>query len=146
MGVFAASQSSSFAKNPWQILPEVTGKLCQDFLAGIARTPVKEDDPMPLLKPPAPDVTKRKYYVRIDEPLALKMEKYAEFLGARTVDHVISQALEFVFRKDSEFNAWIAEHPEIPHPRATKSNGSKPNGTMAEKKSPEMAATARSTI
>lgn len=138
MGVFATPQSSSFAKNPWQILPEVSGRNCQN--------PDKEDDPMPLLKPPVPEVAKRKYYVRIDEPLALKMEKYAAFLGARTVDHVISQALEFVFRKDSEFNAWLAEHPGSPPSRTAKSNGSKPNGTMAREKSPEMTATARDTI
>jgi len=53
---------------------------------------------MPLLKPPHPTVPKRKYYVRLDEPLAATMERYAEFIGAHTADHVISQALEFVFK------------------------------------------------
>ena len=54
---------------------------------------------MPLLKPPAPTVAKRKYYIRIDEPLALTMERYAEFIGTHSADHVITQALEFVFKK-----------------------------------------------
>jgi hypothetical protein len=67
---------------------------------------------MPLLKPPAPEIPKRKYYMRVEEPLATKLEKYAEFLGARTIDHVIGQALDFVFRKDTEFAAWLADHDE----------------------------------
>jgi hypothetical protein len=66
---------------------------------------------MPLLKPPEPTVAKRKYYVRLDEPLAETMERYAEFIGAHTADHVISQALEFVFKKDSDFRDWLEKNP-----------------------------------
>jgi hypothetical protein len=66
---------------------------------------------MPLLKPPEPTVAKRKYYIRLDEPLAATMERYAEFIGARTADHVISQALEFVFKKDSDFRDWLEKNP-----------------------------------
>ena len=66
---------------------------------------------MPLLKPPEPTVAKRKYYVRLDEPLAATMERYAEFIGAHTADHVISQALEFVFKKDSDFREWLEKNP-----------------------------------
>jgi len=66
---------------------------------------------MPLLKPPEPTVPKRKYYVRLDEPLAATMERYAEFIGAHTADHVISQALEFVFKKDSDFREWLDKNP-----------------------------------
>ena len=66
---------------------------------------------MPLLKPPEPTVAKRKYYVRLDEPLAATMERYAEFIGAHTADHVISQALEFVFKKDSDFREWLDKNP-----------------------------------
>jgi len=66
---------------------------------------------MPLLKPPEPTVAKRKYYVRLDEPLATTMERYAEFIGAHSADHVISQALEFVFKKDSDFREWLDKNP-----------------------------------
>jgi hypothetical protein len=62
---------------------------------------------MPLLKPPAATVAKCKYYIRIEEPLALTMERYAEFIGTHSADHVITQALEFVFKKDSEFSQWL---------------------------------------
>ncbi len=67
---------------------------------------------MALLKPPEPQIPRRKYYVRIEEPLALTMERYAEFLGATTADHVIAQALEFVFRKDGDFKEWLTAHPQ----------------------------------
>jgi hypothetical protein len=66
---------------------------------------------MPLLKPPEPTVAKRKYYVRLDEPLAVTMERYAEFIGARSADHVISQALQFVFKKDTDFRDWLEKNP-----------------------------------
>jgi hypothetical protein len=102
---------------------------------------------MSLLKPPAPEVTKRKYYIRIDEPLAQKMEKYAEFIDARTVDYVIAEALDFVFRKDGKFNAWLAQHPGVPPARPARANGSKPNGsTMAGEIDRKISATARATI
>jgi len=44
---------------------------------------------MPLLKPPEPVITQRRYYVRIEEPLAQTMQRYAEFLGTPSIDHVI---------------------------------------------------------
>ena len=44
---------------------------------------------MQLLKAPAPTVAKRRYYIRIEEPLALTMERYAESVvdvGKRSKD------------------------------------------------------------
>ena len=74
---------------------------------------------MALLKPPDPEIPRRKYYVRIEEPLAATMERYAEFLGATTTDHVIGQALQFVFRKDTDFKEWLDQHPQAA-PKRTK--------------------------
>jgi len=103
---------------------------------------------VPLLKKPLPVIPKRLYHVRIEEPLALRMERYAEFLEAKTVDHVISQALDFVFNKDSDFKVWLAEHPESSAllngkriRRDTKLNG---NAVVDERSSSVV--TARSTI
>ena len=59
--------------------------------------------------PPKPEIPKRKYYVKIDEPLAITMEKYAEFIQTDSIDHVIAQALDFVFRKDTDFKAWLTD-------------------------------------
>jgi len=86
---------------------------------------------MPLLRKPSPVIPKRQYHVRILEPLAVKMERYAEFLGAPNIDHVIAEALDFVFRKDSDFNSWLADHPQTDALASTKSprRTTKPNGT-----------------
>ena len=66
---------------------------------------------MPLLKPPEPQLATRRLYLRIDEALASTAERYAEFLGSDKLDHVVSQALEFIFKRDAQFKRWLAEHP-----------------------------------
>ncbi len=79
---------------------------------------------MPLLRPPDPQIPTRKFYVRIEEPLAATLDRYAEFLGATGIDHVVNQALEFVFRKDSDFKDWLAQNPQ-PAPRRSLSQSKK---------------------
>ncbi len=54
----------------------------------------------------------RKFYVRIEEPLARTMERYSEFLGTDNLDHVVSQALQFIFKRDSQFKSWLEQNPE----------------------------------
>ncbi len=54
----------------------------QLFRACLASTGVDwKGTSMPLLKPPEPQTAMRKFFIRIEEPLALNMERYAEFLG-----------------------------------------------------------------
>jgi len=73
---------------------------------------------MPLLKPPEPQIAMRKFYVRIEEPLALTMERYAEFLGTDNLDHVVSQALQFIFKR-----SWLTQNPETtPKPVRSKAS------------------------
>ena len=67
---------------------------------------------MPLLKLPEPVIAQRRYFARIEEPLALTMERYAEFLGTDNLDHVVSQALQFMFKRDSQFRSWLGQNPE----------------------------------
>ena len=74
---------------------------------------------MPLLKPPEPVITQRRYYVRIEEPLAQTMQRYAEFLGTPSIDHVIAQALQFVFKRDTQFKS-LQQNPE-PTPKPAQS-------------------------
>ena len=74
---------------------------------------------MPLLKPPEPQIAVRRFYVRIEEPLTLTMERYAEFLGTASIDHVVTQALQFIFKRDRQFKSWLAQHPE-PTPKPVK--------------------------
>ena len=65
----------------------------------------------------------RKFYVRIEEPLALTMERYAEFLGTDNLDHVVSQALQFIFKRDSQFKSWLEQNP-VPTQRPPRSRAS----------------------
>jgi hypothetical protein len=74
---------------------------------------------MPLLKPPEPQIAVRRFYVRIEEPLTLTMERYAEFLGTASIDHVVTQALQFIFKRDSQFKSWRAQNPQ-PTPKPVK--------------------------
>jgi len=99
---------------------------------------------MPLLDPPKPEIPKRKYYVKIDEPLATTMEKYAEFIQTDSMDHVIAQALDFVFRKDTDFKAWLTEGSGTVPSSPAKTKRAKP---AAREKQPESErATAGATI
>jgi len=99
---------------------------------------------MPLLNPPTPEIPKRKYYVKIDEPLAITMEKYAEFIETDSIDHVIAQALDFVFRKDIDFKAWLADGSGTAPSSPAKTKRAK---AAARGKQPESeAATAGATI
>lgn len=68
---------------------------------------------MPLLKPPQPQLVTRRLYLRIDESLAQTAERYAEFIGTDKLDHVVSQALAFIFNRDRQFKQWLAEHPML---------------------------------
>jgi hypothetical protein len=65
--------------------------------------------PMPLLKPPEPQIPMRKFYVRIEEPLARTME-HAESLGTDNLDHVVGQVLQFIFKSESQFNRTRRTH------------------------------------
>ena len=99
---------------------------------------------MPLLDPPKPEVPKRRYYVKIDQPLAVTMEKYAEFLQTDSIDHVITQALDFVFRRDTDFKTWLADGSGTAPSAPPKTKRAKP---AAQGKEPESEhATAEATI
>lgn len=77
---------------------------------------------MSLLKPPEPQIAMRKFYIRLEEPLAITAERYAEFLGTDNLDHVMSQALQFIFKRDSQFRTWLAQNPN-PTSRAKGTRG-----------------------
>ena len=78
---------------------------------------------MPLLRPPEPVITQRRYYLRIEQSLAQTMERYAEFLGNASIDHVVTQALQVIFKRDSQFKSWLEQNPE-PAPKPVRSKAS----------------------
>jgi len=75
---------------------------------------------MPRLKPPAPAIAERRYFARIEEPRALTMEHDTESLGTDNLDHVVGQALQLIFKRDTQFESWLERHPE-PTPKLTRS-------------------------
>src|SRR5713101_6903320 len=62
---------------------------------------------------------------KLDRSTVELVKFYSEFIGSPQ-EHVVNQALLYVFRKDREFNAWLKANnkPTI----SQKGNPSKPNG------------------
>ena len=65
---------------------------------------------MPLIQSPDPKPRRTKLTLRLDEPLARTVHRYAEFIRA-TNEYVIAQALNYFFERDQEFKQWLAAHP-----------------------------------
>ena len=58
---------------------------------------------------------------RIAGMIEAQRARYAEFLGTDNLDHVVSQALQFIFKRDSQFRSWLEQHPApTPKPARTK--------------------------
>jgi hypothetical protein len=70
------------------------------------------EQPMPRLKPTEPVIAERRYFARIEEPLALTMEHDTEALGTDNLDSVVSRALQFMFKRDSQFKSWLGQKPD----------------------------------
>ena len=64
---------------------------------------------MALLKAPSKQPKTATLQVRLGEEVRINLDKYAEFLDANT-SYVVSEALKFLFRKDTEFNRWLGQH------------------------------------
>jgi hypothetical protein len=54
-----------------------------------------------------PKITKERVEAKLDAKLVRELELYCQFLDSDR-DYVISQALLIAFKKDAEFNAWLA--------------------------------------
>ena len=76
-----------------------------------------------------PQVPKTKFNVRSEEPLAVTLDRYAEFLGTTCIDHIVNQALEFGLQKDGNFKEWIAQNPP-PRPPLTLGQKKRPRSGL----------------
>ncbi len=63
---------------------------------------------MALLKKPPALVERKAITIRMPEPVVAGLHHYAQFLGS-TLDHVVVQALQFVFNKDLQFKKWLEQ-------------------------------------
>ena len=66
-----------------------------------------QGEPIPRLRPPA--IAECRYYVRIEEPRALTMEHDTESLGTDNLDHVVGQALQLIFKRDTQLESWLEQ-------------------------------------
>ncbi len=74
---------------------------------------------MAILKAPPRQLKNATLQVRMEENLKLTLARYAEFIGSST-SYVVSEALKLLFKKDREFNEWLAQHnQESTHEEAT---------------------------
>ncbi len=113
--VFAfAGELQAIPRPPFVPIPVRADRRCSH-----AQPRYNQGEPVPLLTPPEAAITQRRYYLRIEESLAQTMERYAEFLGTASIDHVVTQALQFIFKRDSQFKSWLAQNPE-PTPKPVK--------------------------
>jgi len=54
-----------------------------------------------------PKITKERVEAKLDANLVRELELYCQYLDSDR-DYVISQALLIAFKKDAEFNTWLA--------------------------------------
>jgi predicted transcriptional regulator len=63
--------------------------------------------------PKQPKLIRERIEVKLDAPVVKKLEQYCTYLDSDR-DYVVAQALDFVFRKDREFTAWLAKQAPKP--------------------------------
>lgn len=71
---------------------------------------------MALIPKVEPKQEKKAVSARLDEEAHTMLQRYAAFLGGATHEYIIGESLKRLFRRDKEFNEWLAknEHPTPP--------------------------------
>lgn len=64
---------------------------------------------MPILKAPPAEPKNETLQLRVSQDLKFRLMRYAEFIHANT-SYVVTAALERLFRKDSEFQEFLASY------------------------------------
>jgi predicted transcriptional regulator len=64
---------------------------------------------MAILKAPPTQPTNETLQLRVSQDLKFRLTRYAEFIHA-TASYVVSEALERLFRKDAEFQKYLATY------------------------------------
>ncbi len=75
---------------------------------------------MALIPKVEPKQEKKVVSARLDEEAHMMLQRYATFLGGATHEYIIGESLKRLFRRDKEFNHWLAKNePDSPaHPDA----------------------------
>lgn len=70
---------------------------------------------MALIPKVEPKQEKKVVSARLDEEAHTMLQRYAAFLGGATHEYIIGESLKRLFRRDREFNQWLAKiDPAMP--------------------------------
>lgn len=64
---------------------------------------------MALIPKVEPKQEKKVVSARLDEETHAMLQRYAAFLGGATHEYIIGESLKRLFRRDKEFNDWLAK-------------------------------------
>jgi hypothetical protein len=65
---------------------------------------------MALIPKVEPKQEKKVVSARLDEEAQMMLQQYATFLGGATHEYIIGESLKRLFRRDKEFNQWLAKN------------------------------------
>lgn len=65
---------------------------------------------MALIPKVEPKQEKKVVSARLDEEAHAMLQRYAAFLGGATHEYIIGESLKRLFRRDKEFNEWLAKN------------------------------------
>ena len=65
---------------------------------------------MALIPKVEPKQEKKVVSARLDEEAHTLLQRYATFLGGATHEYIIGESLKRLFRRDKEFQSWLAEN------------------------------------
>ncbi len=65
---------------------------------------------MALIPKVEPKQEKKVVSARLDEEAHTMLQRYAAFLGGATHEYIIGESLKRLFRRDKEFNVWLAKN------------------------------------
>jgi hypothetical protein len=69
---------------------------------------------MALIPRVEPKQEKKVVSARLDEEAHTMLQRYAAFLGGATHEYIIGESLKRLFRRDKEFNQWLAKSEATP--------------------------------
>lgn len=72
---------------------------------------------MALIPKVEPKQEKKVVSARLDEEAHTMLQRYAAFLGGATHEYIIGESLKRLFRRDKEFNQWLAKNAATAPPK-----------------------------
>jgi hypothetical protein len=94
---------------------------------------------MALIPKVEPKQEKKVVSARLDEEAHTMLQRYAAFLGGATHEYIIGESLKRVFRRDKEFNKWLAKNESGSSGRSDASSTPAPSAKAAAKPVPSTA-------